>query len=149
MRASDKLALLDDEDLATIGALFAAWLGREFATLEEALGVAPRQSQWDPRTSLAFVRRNEAVRAAAKEWKSAGALARALKRYRDGAWRHDRLEDELPDRLAHRPERFLWRILKERDLAVSKSSISRIVSEAPRCRGTADESTVESNSTER
>lgn len=149
MRAADKLALSGDEELMTVGALLQAWLNRDFETIDQALGVAPEQSQWHPRTLVEFARRNEAVRAAAQEWKSHGELARALKRYRDTGWRHDRLEDVLPVRLAHRPERHLWKILRERDVALSKSSISRIVLEAPRCLGTADVSTVSSNSTER
>ncbi|WP_439373160.1 hypothetical protein [Bradyrhizobium sp. DASA03120] len=49
----------------------------------------------------------------------------ALARYREGAWRRQRVEDQCPGRLRGRIEQFCWLILRSRDHVPSERVIRR------------------------
>lgn len=126
-RAADKLTEADDPDIAVVRSGMLAWLEGDAPSLDAAMGVARAPCQRDVRKRLALDRRNEAVRVAFRQWGNVDDLVQALARYQAGAWIRDRLERECPARLAARPERFLWAILRERDRELSRTAIYAIL----------------------
>jgi hypothetical protein len=56
---------------------------------------------------------------------AASALRGALVRYREGAWRRHRVEDQCPARLCGRIEGHCWMILRARDYVPSERTIRR------------------------
>ena len=130
-RAVAKMAQTGDYDLAEIAARMSAWLARDAATLDAALGVDRSPCQRDPRNVFALARRDEAVRVAVREWGGVDAFIRAVDRYRAGGWLRDRLDRNCPPRLANRRERLLWQILRERDRSLSRSAVYVIIQNAP------------------
>jgi hypothetical protein len=64
---------------------------------------------------------------AAAEW-----LHKRLARYREGAWRRDRVEELCPPRLAGRIDALMWCVLKCSDRLVSERLIRLVLSRADR-----------------
>ena len=130
-RAADKLAQVDDEDLAIIGLCLRTWLAGDAPDLDAALGVGREPSRRDVRTIRSLIRRDELVREAVRAWNGVEPFVRALARYRAGAWIRDRVERYCPPRLTNKPEALLWAILRERDRDLKRSAVHAIVRNAP------------------
>lgn len=148
VRAAEKAAQTGDPDLADLSLCLHEYLDYGAANLDEAFGLARGPGQRDARTLVGLARRDEAVRAAYRQWGDVDALVQALARYYATGWRRDRLERQCPPRLANRPERLLYEILRWRDRCLGRSAIYEIIQNAPRFHWTGSAANSDSRSKE-
>jgi len=113
---------------ASVAAL-ACYRTGKCATLDEAFLLARSPGERDVRNVLALARRDAAIVAAVEHLRAAGdshpadTLAAKLCRYREAAWRFDRLKDYEPkDTLTA----LLWRILRAKDATLRTRRIEKI-----------------------
>ena len=106
---------LSVEQAVWLGEAISRFVGLQSATLEEALGIAPRRGGVSWRKALAIQRRNSALVELAKRHfsgLSASAQGRTIRvlsvRYAASAWRFDRQRRSMPSSYAGTPQEWLW-----------------------------------------
>jgi hypothetical protein len=106
---------LSVEQAVWLGEALSRFVSLQSATLEEALGIAPRRGGVSWRKALAIQRRNSALVEMAKRHfsgLSASAQGRAIRvlsvRYAASAWRFDRQRRTMPSSYAGTPQEWLW-----------------------------------------
>jgi hypothetical protein len=106
-------------------------LFRAITPLNDATPVERRGRRTEATTRSIATRNRLLIEAAARHCagqssrSAASALRGALVRYREGAWRRHRVEDQCPVRLVGRLDEYLWRILRARDHVPSERTIRR------------------------
>jgi hypothetical protein len=129
------LARQNDPDSHFVAEGILAYLSGAVASLDEALGVKPEPGQRKPITLAMIAARNESLReTAAREFpgiavsRQAHKMHTEMSRYAASAWKQDRHEKQIPERLAGTAQAVAWQMLTDEDRLISERQIRKILS---------------------